>query len=96
MNGSLIVCTFLLRRLDDYDIGEDLIPKGKDYYYLLLLIKSIKTRDKLLTKASHPFDHTFCPIIVNKHVLHMLRCMKCFQVVCTTKTLFKHYLSYMP
>ena len=35
MNGCVIVCTFLSRRLDDCDIGEDLIQKGMDYYYYL-------------------------------------------------------------
>ena len=87
VNGCLIVCTFLLRRLDDCDIGEDLIPKRKDYlyYHYLLLIKSIKTRDK--SDQGKPFIyHTLCPVIFNKHVLLMLRCMKCFQVVCATKT----------
>ena len=37
-----------------------------------------------------------CPIIFNKHVLLMLSCMKCFQVVCATKTLSKYYLRFMP
>ena len=62
--------------------GEKFIEEG---WEIISLIHQEKSRDILLTKASHPFDPIPLSYYFTKHVLIMLRCMKCFQVVCATK-----------